>query len=61
MDSRAAHENGIAANIAEPLNLVAAEKYITAGQLISALSNETDAGTNVALTNAMLLVNYRVA
>lgn len=61
LDSRAAHENGIAANIPEPLNLVDAETLIDEDTLISVNHNETDAGTNVALTNAMLLVNYQVA
>lgn len=60
IDSRAAHENGIAQNIPELMNLVEAEKEIDAGDLISIDYDETDAGTNVALTGAVVAVNYYV-
>lgn len=60
IDSRAAHENGITANIAEPMNLVAAEVIVAKNLLLSVNHNETDAGTNVALTNAMVVINYIV-
>lgn len=60
LDSRAAHENGIAQNIPEALNIVEAEKEIDADELISVHVDETDAGTNVALTNAVVIVNYFV-
>lgn len=60
LDSRAAHENGIAQNVPEAMNLVAAEVEISAGELISVNYNETDAGTNVALTSAVVCVNYSV-
>lgn len=60
IDSRAAHENGIAANTIEPLNIVSAEKTMASGLVLSVNYNETDAGTNVALTGAVLCVNYTV-
>ena len=60
LDSRAAHENGIADDTPEPLNLVAAEVIVAKNLLISVNYNETDAGTNVALTNAMVVINYIV-
>ena len=60
LDSRAAHENGIAANTREPLNLVAAQVEIAANSVLSVNYNETDAGTNVALTGAVLCIHYWV-
>jgi len=60
LDSRAAHENGIAQNVPELMNLDADEAVIAAGDLISVNYDETDSGTSVALTGAVLCVNYMV-
>lgn len=55
MDSRAAHENGVTANVAKALNLVSGQELQDAGSSLSLLYNET--GT-VALTNAILVLTY---
>jgi hypothetical protein len=55
MDSRAAHENGVTANVAKALNMVADEQDQEAGSSLSLLYNE--AGT-VALTDAKLVLTY---
>jgi hypothetical protein len=60
LDSRAAHENGLAQNALEPLNLVDAEKDIAASSVLSVNYNETDSGSAVALTGAVLCVHYAV-
>lgn len=56
LDSRAAHENGISADTAEALNLVAAQAEPEAGDLLMVNYDETDTGTNVALTDAKLCI-----
>ena len=60
LDTRTAHEGAVVANIPKALNLVAAEVLVAKNLLLSVLYNETDAGTNVALTNAVLMVSYQV-
>lgn len=55
MDSRAAHENGVVANVAKALNIVSGQESQDAGSSLSLLYNET--GT-VALTNAILVLTY---
>jgi hypothetical protein len=60
IDSRAAHENGITANTLEALNVVSAEKDIAGSSVLTVNYNETDTGTVVALTDAMLCVQYAV-
>lgn len=56
IDSRAAHENGLVANVAKALNLVTAETDgVAAASSLSVLYNET--GT-VALTDAKLVLSY---
>lgn len=60
IDSRAAHEDGIAANTAEALNLVSAEALMAANQVLSVNYNETDSGSAVALTGAVLCLKYSV-
>lgn len=60
IDSRAAHENGIASSGIEALNIVSAEKTMASGLVLSVNYNETDSGTAVALTGAVLCVNYTV-
>lgn len=56
LDSRAAHENGIAADVAEAMNIVEAQKDIAAGTSVFLNYNETDSGTAVALTGAQLCI-----
>ena len=58
LDSRAAHENGIAELAAEPLNLVEGKEKVAGGTVLKAVYNETDSGTAVALTDAVLIVEY---
>jgi len=60
LDSRAAHENGLVLNTQEPLNVVLAERDIAANSVLSIDYNETDSGTAVALTGAMVCVHYAV-
>lgn len=55
MDSRAAHENGVAQNVAEALNIVSGQETQAALTDLTVLYNET--GT-VALTNAKLMVEW---
>ena len=58
LDSRAAHENGIAMNTGEALNLVAAEALLAAGASLTVNYNETDSGSAVALTDAKLVLTW---
>lgn len=59
LDSRAAHENGIAANTKEPLNLVSSSvSEVAASSVLSVNYDETDSGTAVALTGAILCIDY---
>jgi len=58
LDSRAAHENGLAASTKEPLNLVSAQATVAADSVLSVVYNETDTGTVVALTGAVLCLDY---
>lgn len=60
LDSRAAHENGLTANTVEPLNVVTAQKSISSQSVLSVNYDETDAGTNVALSGAVLCMQYAV-
>lgn len=60
LDTRAAHESGLVANIAKAMNLVPAATTISSGDLLSVLYDETDAGTNIALTGAIVVVNYQI-
>lgn len=60
LDSRAAHENGIAANAVEALNVVSAQRTVASGSVLSVVYNETDSGTAVALTGAVLCMHYAV-
>jgi hypothetical protein len=55
MDSRAAHENGVVANVTKALNLVSGQEDRAALDDLTLTYNET--GT-VALTNAVLLLTY---
>lgn len=60
LDTRAAHENGLTLNTVEPLNIVSAQSTIAAQAVLSVNYDETDTGTNVALTGAVLCMNYTV-
>ena len=55
MDSRAAHENGVAENVAEALNIVSGQEEQAAGSDLTLTYTET--GT-VALTDAILVLTY---
>jgi hypothetical protein len=57
LDSREAHEDGLAANTKEELNLVAAEAERAADDVLLVDYQET--GT-VQLTNAVLVIDYEV-
>jgi hypothetical protein len=59
LDTRAAHENGLADKVFKGLNLVAAKVDVAAGSSLSWKYNETDAGTNIAATNAQMVIKYR--
>lgn len=56
LDSRAAHEDGIAADVAEHLNIVSGQEEVAAGASLGVNYNETDSGTAVALTDAKLVI-----
>jgi hypothetical protein len=56
IDTRAAHENGLGDKVSEALNIVDAEKNIAAGTDLKVVYNETDSGTAVALTDAVLIL-----
>lgn len=55
LDSRAAHENGIASLTGEPLNMVAAQQEQAAGSSLKVVYDES--GT-VAMTNAVLVIEH---
>lgn len=55
LDTRAAHENGLAANVAKALNVVDAESELDEGSSLTAEYTET--GT-IALTDAVLVITY---
>jgi hypothetical protein len=56
LDTRAAHENGLADKVSKAMNIVAAEEVIAAGTDLKAVYNETDSGTAVALTGAVMIL-----
>lgn len=58
LDTRAAHENGITANTAKAMNLVAAQQIVEKDTVLTAVYNETDGGANVALTDAVLALTF---
>lgn len=59
LDSRAAHENALTANTKEPLNLVSSSvSEVAASSVLSVNYDETDSGTAVALTGAILCIDY---
>ena len=58
LDSRAAHENALAQNAIEALNLVSGQENQAANAVFTVNYDETDSGTAVALTNAQVLVEY---
>lgn len=55
LDSRAAHENGLAANVPKAMNVVAAAKTVEAGSYLKAVYNEE--GT-VGMAAAELIVEW---
>lgn len=60
LDSRAAHENGITSSVGEALNLVTAQRDVNPATVLYVNYNETDSGTAVALTTAMVCIQYSV-
>lgn len=56
IDTRAAHENGLAQNVAKALNVVSGQEVLASGATLTVLYDETDSGTSVALTNAVLVL-----
>ena len=58
LDTRAAHEGALAAYIAKALNLSSTLKTVPKGTSLKVNYNETDAGTNIALTNAVLVITW---
>ena len=58
IDTRAAHENGLVANTAKALNIVADQEIVAKGTTLKFEYNETDAGSNVALSNAILAITF---
>lgn len=56
IDTRAAHENGLAAFVGKAMNVVEAAQILEAGTSLKAVYDETDAGTNVALTDAVMVI-----
>lgn len=54
IDTRAAHENGLAQNVSKSMNISTEE--IPAGTDLTINYNETDSGTAVALTNAVMVL-----
>jgi hypothetical protein len=57
-DTRAAHEGAVTANTSYPLNIITAEEIQDAAAVLKAVYNETDSGTSIALTNAVLQIEY---
>lgn len=53
IDTRAAHENGLADKVGKSVN-ISGDGTIASGSDVTVLYDETDAGTNVALTGAVL-------
>lgn len=56
LDTRAAHENGLAQDVWTDLNLVAGKEDIPAGDALYLQYDETDTGAAVALTSAKLAI-----
>jgi hypothetical protein len=56
IDTRAAHENGLSANVAKELNVSETLAEVAQGDTLTVNYNETDAGSNVALTSGALIV-----
>lgn len=61
IDTRAAHENGLVADVGKAMNLVAADSItggvqVAAGSTLTVVYDETDSGTAVALTNAVIVI-----
>jgi hypothetical protein len=62
IDTRAAHEDGLVADVAKEMNLTDADDItegveVAAGSTLTVAYDETDAGTNVALTSAVLIIS----
>lgn len=53
IDTRAAHENGLADKVSKSVN-ISGDGTLASGSDVTVLYDETDAGSNVALTGAVL-------
>lgn len=60
LDTRAAHEGAVTANVGKGLNVDSTYEDVAAGDTLTVNYNETDSGTNVALTNGKLVVALQV-
>ena len=56
LDTRAAHENGLVADTGKEMNVSDTYNDVDEGSTLTVAYDETDAGTNVALTNAVILL-----
>lgn len=61
LDTRAAHENSLVADVAKAMNLVSANSItagveVAAGSTLTVAYDETDSGTAIALTDACLVI-----
>jgi len=57
LDTRAAHENGLTADVAQEMNIDDDYSEVDSGSTLTVAYDETDAGTNVALTSAKLIIH----
>lgn len=60
LDTRAAGQGAVTANVAKAMSMVSAEKSISAGATVSVEYDETDTGTVVALSGAVVCLQYAV-
>jgi hypothetical protein len=60
LDTRAGGQGAVVANVAKALSLDSAQALMAAGSVLSVVYDETDVGTNVALSGAQLCIHYAV-
>ena len=56
LDTRAAHENGLDADVGKAMNIDSDNQVIDKESTLTVAYDETDTGANVALTSAVLLI-----
>jgi len=54
IDTRAAHEDGLTEHVGKAMNIDSTKNEVAAGSTLTVQYNETDSGTAVALTSAVL-------